>query len=192
MPNWVSNTIAFDKAYADRIIPVCCPNGEFDFQTLIPSEESRSAQVANWNTKWNAAWSEVKDGDSFQDFMYSTGKDWCDEWLKASRDPNEVQDCYAGKILIHFETAWSPPFPVIEAFAEKFNIPFEYSYNELGMFFWGIVIFTIGAGGKSVLSEDRYSRPEDFQRCVGVGYDDFLNSFEEDSYDEVEGCQHER
>ena len=43
-----------------------------------------------------------------------------------------------GVTEILFHTAWSPPFPVIVAFANTFKIDFEHRYCEGSQSFWGI------------------------------------------------------
>lgn len=184
MPNWVSNTIAFDKAYADQVIPVCCPNGEFDPLTVLPPDEEYDERGLARAT----AFSKVKDGDTYGVRKPKTGKNWCDEWLAASGYKFYEGRDFSGKILIYFESAWSPPAGIIEAFAKRFNIPFEYTYSELGMFFWGIEVFTLNHEGKSVLSVDRYSQPDDFHRCVGTDYHEFISNYhygDDDLYEQV-------
>jgi len=177
MTNWVKNTIAIDKANANQVIPVCCPNGEFDFQTLIPSEGG-----------WNAAFTTIKDGDAVGDVqgestgrVYSTGHAWCDAWLRASGkiDDDTDRTFGAGRMLISFETAWAPPEGVIDAFADKFNIPFDHMYTDECCNFWGIDRFSIDENGKAVLSEQRYKLVEDFRLCFGFSYSDlFCNDYE--------------
>lgn len=172
MTNWVKNTIAFDKEHADKILPVCCPNGEFDFHTLIPSSD-------DWSSKWNAAFSKIID-DSGTDvnahLKFTTGRDWCDAWLRASRSRKfEITERFgAGKILICFETAWMTPTPIIAAFAERFGITFDYMYSEEGLNFWGIDVISVDENGEAVIIDSRSTHPDDFYRCYGFSYDELF------------------
>lgn len=124
MPNHVTNRLTFDAQKADEVFSSCCPNGQFDFGTLIPqplhlykgdldSEDEQDFKcnwlawnLENWGTKWGA---------------YGC--------LCKVEGPNA---------LIIFDTAWSIPYPVIAAFANKFGLPFEHRYFDEGHNFWGI------------------------------------------------------
>lgn len=40
--------------------------------------------------------------------------------------------------MITFDTAWSNPYPVLAAFCNRFQVPFEHRYFDEGSNFWGI------------------------------------------------------
>ena len=129
MPSDVTNKIIFDKENAFVVFNTVCPCGKFDFELLIPSppgmyrgnlsrEESQDFKsnwydwcIENWGTKWNAYSQEV------------------------------CPDNGDGRAFIKFDTAWNVPYPIIAAFANKFNIPFELRYNCEGAEWWGIEIY---------------------------------------------------
>ena len=72
MPNHVSHKLIFDASEAKRVFAECCPDGRFDFSTLVPqppqmygsdlsSEDDQDFKCnwniwnrENWGTKWNA------------------------------------------------------------------------------------------------------------------------------------------
>lgn len=185
MTNWVKNTIAFDKEHADKILPVCCPNGEFDFHTLIPSSD-------DWGSKWNAAFSKIID-DSGTDvnahLKFTTGRDWCDAWLRASGSRKfEITERFgAGKILICFETAWMTPTPIIAAFAERFGITFDYMYSEEGFCFWGIEVISVDENGEAVIIDSRVNNQDDFYRCYGTSFGDLFYRDDSPEFEWEEG-----
>ncbi len=127
MPNHVTNKIIFQSDKAQEIFDAVCPGGKFDFELLMPtplnvyqggltSEDEKdfpinwhSWNVLNWGTKWNC-------------YDQSCGIGYSDKELA----------------WIQFNTAWSPPRPIIVAFANRFKIPFEYQYCCEGPEFWGI------------------------------------------------------
>lgn len=126
MPNHVTNKIIFDVKEGSKVFNDVCPEGKFDFNLLIPAplglyngnvgkEEKEDFKlnwydwnIENWGTKWNAYNQTI-----------------------CSDDGN-------GKAYIKFDTAWSVAYPVIAAFANKFNIPFLLKYYDEGENFWGI------------------------------------------------------
>lgn len=148
MPNYVTNKLTFDAAQAEEVFGAICPNGNLDFELLVPSpphifrgnlgeHEERdfplnwySWNVQNWGTKWNC-------GDS------SCGIN------------NE------GKAFIQFDTAWSVPYPVIAAFSNRFKIPFEHRYFDEGHCFWGIEIWDRDICGNQTRITKRRGIPED-------------------------------
>ncbi len=159
MPNHVSHKLIFDASEAERVFTACCPDGRFDFDTLVPrpphmyrgdlsGEDDQdfkcnwsSWQHDNWGTKWNA-----------YDCACS------------------VED---GKAVIIFDTAWSVPYPVMSAFANKFGIPFEHRYFDEGGNFWGIEEWGTERGNCVRRTKKRRDHEDDYvQLCVELkGYD---------------------
>lgn len=124
MPNHVTHKLTFAEDKAAEIFAACCPSGRFDFNTLIPqplqmyrgdlSAEDDEDFKCSWST-WNR-------------------ENWGTKW-NAYDCKSEVLD---GKAVITFDTAWSVPYPVMAAFANKFGVPFEHRYFDEGHNFWGI------------------------------------------------------
>jgi hypothetical protein len=124
MPNHVTNKITFDQEHAIRVFGEVCYGDYFDFERLIPSPPQKYAGdlgrdddedfKCNWST-WNCA-------------------NWGTKW--------NAYDCSMGvndgRAWIQFDTAWSVPYPVLAAFNNRFQIPFEHRYYDEGANFWGV------------------------------------------------------
>jgi hypothetical protein len=124
MPNHVTHKILFAPEKAKEVFAAVCPDGKFDFETLVPCplhvyqgglgrEEDEDFPI-NWNT-----WSLENWGTKWNCYSQSSG----------------IED---GRAFIKFDTAWSIPYPILAAFANKFNIPFEHRYFDEGHNYWGI------------------------------------------------------
>jgi len=128
MPNYVKNKIIFDKAKAEEVFSFFGSDG-FSFKKLVPmpphvyhgdiSAEEENDFPLNWHSwcvqNWGTKWGELRDA------------------MKIEND----------KAVIEFETAWSIPYPIIAAFANRFKIPFEHRYCCEGADFWGIEVWGI-------------------------------------------------
>jgi hypothetical protein len=152
VPNHVSHKLTFAADKAEQIFAAVCPEGQFDFETLVPSPSNmyhgdlssddekdfkvnwRNWQIENWGTKWNAY-----DGKC------------------------EVID---DKAVITFDTAWSNPYPVLAAFCNRFQIPFEHRYVDEGSNFWGIDLWDRPewpkTGAKVCRIQKHWKRKEDY------------------------------
>lgn len=112
MPNYTKNKIIFDKKYEEDVISVV--GMSFNFNDFIPqpyhmyhgnlSSRDHKDFPCNWwdwnNLNWGTKWN------------------CSDYFLKIEDD----------KVILNFDTAWTAPFPIICAFANKFRIPFEHHY----------------------------------------------------------------
>ena len=78
---------------------------------------------------------------------YPDGKwdyDWCCENWGTKWDAQDT-DISADGSVINFETAWSPPIPVITELARRFpDFRFELEYEEPGMGFEGTCVWESG------------------------------------------------
>src|SRR5690606_37803499 len=123
MPNNVSHKITFDASHAAEVFEACCTDGRFDFDMLIPrplrmyrgnlSCEEENDFKCNWSSWQRENW-----GTKWNAYQCSCMVD-------------------GGKAIIKFDTAWSIPYPVIAAFANRFGISFEHRYFDEGHNFWG-------------------------------------------------------
>ena len=158
MPNHVSHKLTFDANDAERVFADCCPDGRFDFNTLVPqppqmyrgdlSSEDDEDFKCNWST-WNR-------------------ENWGTKW--------NAYDCACkiddGKAIITFDTAWSIPYPVMSAFANRFGIPFEHRYFDEGHNFWGIEEWGIERGTLCRTKKRRSSDGDKKALCLELkGYD---------------------
>lgn len=153
MPNWCENDLKIigPKEEIQRFLDhVKTDSSRFDFETIIPYPEEFKKQdevavaweknkdrplnskrpkdgfnsggyewcVNNWGTKWNL----VENG--FHEIIFDDWEDWGGgEWERQ----------------LHFDTAWSPPVPVIHEASMLFpELMFELRYFEQGCAFNGI------------------------------------------------------
>jgi len=105
--------------------------------------------IANWGTKWSAA------------EVYSSYGE---------------EGVIGGKITYDFDTAWSPPVPVIEALADKFpTLNFSHYYCEGGMGYAGAAFYSDG----KVTDIEEYSA-EDLPKDSWIMEADGSNTYERD------------
>jgi hypothetical protein len=149
MPNHVTNKVTFAADQADRVFAVVIRDDGFDFNTLVPqppnmyhgdlsSEDDKDFKVnwSNWNREnWGTKW----------------GAYQCSHGIENDR------------AFVKFDTAWSPPYPVMAAFCNRFQIPFEHRYFDEGENFWGIDTWGPSRWGDHAIQrlEKRYNKKED-------------------------------
>jgi len=172
MPNHVTHKIIFDATIADKVFNTVRINGHFDFNSLVPAplcvylgdlgaQDDEDFKI-NWST-WNRA-------------------NWGTKW-NCYDDSCTVE---GDKAIIKFDTAWSVPYPVIAAFANKFQIPFEHRYFDEGHNYWGIEIWDVYGDEerkRAFRKIKSYKKPEDERAlCIELkGYDPDREDEEEPS-----------
>jgi hypothetical protein len=153
VPNHVTNRITFAADKAPEVFAAVIRDGRFDFETLVPSpphmyhgnlsardEEDFPVNWRSWQSdNWGTKW-------NCYDTSHGIGAD--------------------GKAFIQFDTAWSPPYPVMAAFCNRFNTPFEHRYFDEGSNFWGIDTWSADIpyepnNTRVTRTEKRYKKPED-------------------------------
>lgn len=87
-----------------------------------------------------------------EDGFNSGGYEWCIEnWGTKWEFCNVTREIRPRSIFYTFETAWSPPKPLLVELGEKFsNLTFTYRYYESGMGFSGKLVMS---GGQIVTEE---------------------------------------
>ena len=124
MPNHVTHKIIFSIDDPQKILDEVCPGGKFDFGKLIPMPldvyrgDTSSIDEKDFPNNWHS-WGVAHWGTKWNCYEQSCG----------------IKD---GVAFIKFDTAWSIPYPVLAAFANKYAIPFEHRYFDEGENFWGI------------------------------------------------------
>ena len=134
MPNNVTNKIIFDKKHLDEISKDLLNEGFFDFNNLV----KMPINVYRGNL------SPDDEKDFPLNWLSWCRENWGTKWNSYSCK-NGIEDNLA---YICFDTAWSVPYPVIVAFAKKYNIDFELKYFDEGHNFWGIEKWS-GGGRKN-------------------------------------------
>lgn len=159
MPNWCENRLEFScetKAQADQIREFLSgDNGEIDFNNIKPMPEILRHTVkggktfdgethevwfcenpeANFNDRIERP---LNDDDRAQ-LLEAGSTDWydwsCDNWgtkWNAAHIQDVEQD--SEYLVYRFDTAWSPPQPIIEALREMYpDIHITAFYDEPGM-----------------------------------------------------------
>lgn len=146
MPNWCMNTLSIEGEREDLEKLVELTTKKLDFDRIVPMPEHQDGvffvngglgqkekeeygknnwydwSVENWGTKWNTLPDEVK----FDDF--------------------------GDTLEFSFDTAWSPPLPIIDALMSRFpNLHFTLAYFEFGCMFGG----EYGTDGEIRFSEEQ-------------------------------------
>lgn len=167
MPNHVTHKLIFAEDKKDAIFSSCCQSGRFDFGTLVPmplhvyqgntSKEDDQDFPINWNS-----WSR---------------ENWGTKW-NAYETTFGVED---GKAFIKFDTAWSIPYPVLAAFANKFGVPFEHRYFDEEHNFWGIEEWKGEDGSVRRATKRKSNEADQSALCIELkGYD--IERDEDDEY----------
>ena len=125
MPNHVTNRIIFKGPQS--IVDAICTEHCIDFQKIVPFPVTMYR-------------GDLSDGDS-KDFpinWLSWGREnWGTKWNAYSGTVETTGDCH----VLTFDTAWAPPFPVLAAFANIYQTPFEHRYAGEGEMIWGVDVW---------------------------------------------------
>jgi|SRR6185437_597645 len=159
MPNHVASKLTFAAAKAEEVFAVVIRDGRFDFETLVPSPPNMYRGAIN-----------SEDEKDFKINWHNWAThNWGTKW-NAYACKHGVEGDIA---FMNFQTAWSAPYPVMAAFCNRFNIPFEHRYYDEGENFWGIDTWGFGTwpGEKEFVSrrEKRFKKEED-RRMLALLY----------------------
>lgn len=164
MPNWCMNTVRVcgPKTHLKKFIKkIESEQSKFDFNQIVPMPEELK-DIHKGSTIINGekfkCWRVVDDKSigitekELHCFREKFGaEDWYDwavqNWGTKWNNADEVscEQFSDTDIEYSFDTAWSPPLPVIEEAAKLFpKLTFEINYEEPGMDFSGYSIFENG------------------------------------------------
>lgn len=156
MPNWCQNKLVLNNAPTELIKYLQTEGLSFEKIVPVPDMDDNTGfaqceiQVARWGTKWDL-----------------------DE-----TEQSQVADELLNNDLTFFETAWSPPIPVLDALCRKFpGTSMTLYYLELGSGFAGVTEFADGMSADECTSDDVAIR-EIATDHFGADFDD------EDTHDE--------
>jgi hypothetical protein len=149
MPNHVTHKLIFAAEHAEKVFAEVCTDQCIDFEKLVPSPTHiyRGDLSADDDKDFKCNWSTWQ------------RENWGTKW-----------NAYQGKCfldgdnaVIQFQTAWSIPYPIVSAFANKFQIPFEHRYCDEAPNYWGIEKWGASRWGdhKSVRTDKQYSKEAD-------------------------------
>lgn len=150
MPNWCFNQLII-SGDNDETIREFISNGEviLDFNKIAPYPEKYQQMDSEWEqlmdtrkepnfeerfeaykTKWQV------DGNGFNSGGYGWRlKHWGTKWNAVD---TFISDYRVDNLVIGFDTAWSPPLPVIQELSKQFpEAEFTINFEEPGMGFFG-------------------------------------------------------
>lgn len=124
MPNHVTNKILFAAKHATTVFPAVCPGGIFDFELLVASPPNMYRGHLS--------------SEDDKDFRVNWGN-WCvQNWGTKWNAYNCSTGFETDLAFITFDTAWAPPYPILAAFCNRFEIPFEHRWSDEGTNHWGV------------------------------------------------------
>ena len=165
MPNWCSNEITITgkpKMLNKLLKQVESLQSEtdepsrFDFNLIVPMPDGvdwYSWRIENWGTKWNASDVGIANENSWEE----------------------------GVAHLWFETAWSPPVPVLEKLSkDNPKVTITHKFVEEGMGFYGT--YEYNKGKYEVVEEDNFNDNtpcEVYYRYKGDDYHHYCRECEE-------------
>lgn len=123
MPNHITNVIELQTEDFEKVKDEVMTNGRFDFEKLIPMPLD----------VYRGSVSLLEEKDFPKNWYNWSIDHWGTKW-------NAYDTCVEkeGKeTKLSFLTAWGTPDPVIVAFANKTQVPFQYKYFDEGHGFFG-------------------------------------------------------
>lgn len=148
MPNWCENdlTIRGPTTDVNEFMKLAEGESPFDFEKLIPYPEEfrRLDEIAEaWDSERRSN-PDAERGPRPKDGFNSGGYEWCvknwgTKWPATAIQVETASETVSGlQVVIHFQTAWTPPKPVIWKASSLFcSLEFELRYFEGGSGFQG-------------------------------------------------------
>jgi hypothetical protein len=178
MPNWCENelTVQGDPAYLTKIqeeVGGVDQDGAklaLSFATVVPCPAD-TTDVRDWNiTHWGTKW-EIEECPTVWNIR------------PVVRDNPLEADC--DEIALYFNTAWSPPIPIVEALATRYpEADFTLRYCEMGCVFAGYRQYIAGELTESADIEAEDDVRGFAEEWFGYSFDDYELDEEEDSEEE--------
>lgn len=144
MPNWCENVLTLRAENRERLLEVLAEIGHekspLDFSRVIPEPDTETYRDSQVGPGAFPEWYEWRIGN------------WGTKWNAGDveMDENEAQAVFT------FNTAWSPPVPIVEKLAEKFpDLIVALAFDEPGMDFGG---YTVMRGEDELCSGEGGSR----------------------------------
>ena len=144
MPNWCENVLTVRAENRDRLLEVLSEIGHekspLDFAAIIPEPDTETYRE-----------SQVGPG-AFPEWYEWRVANWGTKWNAGDVEMSESE----AQAVFTFNTAWSPPVPVIEQLAEKYpDLIVSLAYDEPGMDFGG---YTVMRGDEQLAGGEGGSR----------------------------------
>ncbi len=147
MPNWCENTLTVKIDNADEVIKEITSEENLDFSLIVEVPDTPA-----YRNEYEVSQDEIRNDDTF---WYDWNiKNWGTKWNASDSHIEWVDDSH---FIIAFQTAWSPPTPIVYALSEKYpNAVVGLEYREYGMDFEGVLICQ---NGKTLVDESRDCLP---------------------------------
>lgn len=178
MPNWVYNEVEVRGDNLQDFYNKHIVDGEFDFSTIIPiplsDDEYHGTDILTLNNGG----------------QYRTGGVWyewnTDNWGTKWNARDTQTDSLVENGFVSFQTAWSPPLPVMDALAKMYpNLDFDYKFvEEQG---WGGVR-EYSDGTKQITKTRDWDIPTTHKERIEIFDYCYACEFEEDEEMEEFGC----
>ncbi len=166
MPNYCENTLKVVGTkkditrFANRVYGKSEESASLDFNRIIPYPK----KFERLDKAWQEEYEKTGEFPLWKNGFNSGGYEWCIEnwgtkWnaMYVTRTANTLADGLQ-EIIYTFDTAWSPPIPVVAKMAEMFpTLEFELFYQEGGEGFEGSNSF---ADGKQIAADVHYFESE--------------------------------
>ena len=175
MPNWCTNdlTIVGKPKMLNKLLKqVATTESEagdeatpFDFNKVIPEPPNvdwYGWRIEHWGTKWNAS-----------DVMFVSDNGFTEEL---------TDDCWEhGEVIITFQTAWSPPVPVLEKLSkDNPQVKIIHKFYETGAGFYGTYEYSKGMITVEEQGEfDKGTSCETYQNYFGDSYHHYCDECHE-------------
>jgi len=154
MSRTANNRIIIDKAFADQVIPVCCPDGTFDFMLLEPTDSSLIEYCDLCEMKQN---SKVYDGDDVASRYEESQREY--DYFKFTKG------CMVIELLTDLGGV---PKSMLMFIANRLKVPFTFLFDSDTDNYWGIETYSIGVDGNVFLSDARYNSSKDLSVCYRI------------------------
>lgn len=118
MPNWSYNKLYMygNEKAVSAFLDRHCPDDKLDFNTFVPYPEAYKAEDDEASAKYNGTARVF--GEHGMNWCYDN---WGTKWNACEVDITNNNDW----LVITFETAWSPPWPIIKMIVENYKIDFK-------------------------------------------------------------------
>ena len=147
MPNWCDNSLEItgpDESIKKLITFVGRPFSKTNKDGTIEKYEDHVFAFENILPSTHDTSSVMFPSSGPDDWWSNNVNSWGTKWDIADSD-SASRSIQHGAVYYGFNTAWSPPSPVISRLAEVFpELKITHSYSETGMDFWGIDIYENG------------------------------------------------
>jgi len=150
MPNWCENELYVEgsKEELEKFVEQAKGEKVLDFNKFIPYPQKfaeADKKARKWEKKNPKSWeNRPKDGYNSGGYEWCI-KNWGTKWNAChlhfyEENPEDLSYKDEGKLFFKFDTAWSPPAPIVQKMGEVFpKLKFTLLYFECGSAFQGML-----------------------------------------------------